>query len=59
MFDILVEGEVVAVVVQSLIKPFVETLIRLLPDVMSIQTRVHNDERGTKNNSEATQATKK
>lgn len=59
MFDILVEGEVVAVAVQSLVKPFVETLIRMLPDVMSIQTKVHDDGRGTKNNSEATQATKK
>lgn len=44
MYDILVNESVVAVVVQPLVKAFVETLIKMLPDVMSVQTREHVEE---------------
>ena len=44
MFDIIVNGNVVAVVVQQLVKPFVETLVKMLPDTMSIQTKEHMEE---------------
>ena len=44
MFDILVNGNVVAIVVQQLVKPFVETLVKILPDIMSIQTKEHEED---------------
>jgi len=44
MYDILVNGAVVAVVVQQLVKPFVETLVKILPEEMAIQTKVHSEE---------------
>lgn len=44
MYDIIVNGNVVAVVVQQLVKPFVETLIKMLPDELSVQTKVHSEE---------------
>ena len=44
MFDILVNGNVVAVVVKALVKPFVETLVKMLPEEgLSIQTREHTE----------------
>lgn len=46
MYDILINGNVVAIVVQALVKPFVETLVKMLPEEsLSIQTRVHVEEK--------------
>lgn len=45
MYDIIVNGNLVAVVVQQLVKPFVETLIKMLPEEMSIQTKIHIEEK--------------
>lgn len=45
MYDIIVNGNVVAIVVQQLVKPFVETLVKMLPDELSIQTRIHKEEK--------------
>lgn len=44
MYDILLNGQVVAVVVPALSKAFVETLIKMCPEEFSVQTRVHKDE---------------
>jgi hypothetical protein len=42
MFEILVNGNVVAIVVESVVKLFVSTLINNLPVEMSIETRRYN-----------------
>jgi hypothetical protein len=42
MFEILVNGNVVAIVVESVVKLFVNALINNLPIEMSIETRRYN-----------------
>ena len=42
MFEILVNGNVIAIVVESVVKLFVNTLVNSLPVEMSIETRKYN-----------------
>ena len=44
MIEIIINGNVIAVVVEELAKLFVTTLVQQLPAEMSIQTRVYNSE---------------
>lgn len=45
MFDILLNGQVVAVVIPQLVKIFVKSLVDMLPEQMHIETKPHVDEK--------------
>ena len=42
MFEILVNGNVIAIVVESVVKLFVNALVNTLPVEMNIETRKYN-----------------